>query len=256
MATPMEFNIPVLPASEALLAFSKQAKIEVLFSFNDLRRVRSTAVVGQYEPADAIARMLSGTGCVVQRKGNGVAKFVVTPASPPTGSISGRLLAPDGTPAPGLRVVLRGAPQAAATDSKGNFYFESVPPGSYGLVIDAPGYQPLQMTGVQVEADRLLVLVPQALRLADDPTQLEPYIVQAKAERRQPFDRSRTPLLLPEAIGNLDLPRTENDPLPYTIYDRDQITRSGVVDLNEFLRRSINADVDHIKSAPLHQHSH
>lgn len=239
LAAPVEFNLPVLPASEALLAFSKQAQIEVLFSFNDLRRVRSTAVVGRYEPADAITRLLSGTGFVVQRKGNGVAKFVVMPAIPPTGSISGRLLAPDGSPAPGLRVVMREAQQSAATDSKGYFYFESVPPGSYGLVIDAPGYQSLQMTGVQVEADRLLVLVPQALRPADDLTQLEPYIVQAKAERRQPFDRSRTPLLLPESIGNLDLPRTENDPLPYAIYDRDQITRSGVVDLNEFLRRAV-----------------
>ena len=43
----------------------------------------------------------------------------------------------------------------------------------------------------------------------------------------------------PSATGNLDLPRTVNDALPYEIYDRAQIARSGVIDLNEFLQRVV-----------------
>src|SRR5699024_3774515 len=36
-----------------------------------------------------------------------------------------------------------------------------------------------------------------------------------------------------------DLPRSEDDALPYTIFDRDQIARSGVVNLNDFLQRNV-----------------
>ena len=39
------------------------------------------------------------------------------------------------------------------------------------------------------------------------------------------------------AAGNLDLPRSEDDAHPYTIYGRGDIQRSGVVNLNEFLQR-------------------
>jgi outer membrane receptor protein involved in Fe transport len=92
---------------------------------------------------------------------------------------------------------------------------------------------------VQVVSSHQLILEKQTLKTAGDPTQLEPYIVQARAARKDAFDLSRTPLVPPSATGNLDLPRTVNDALPFEIYDRGQITRSGVVDLNEFLRRMI-----------------
>ena len=236
-AAPVDFNLPAQPASDALLAFSQQAKIEVLFSFDDLHPVKSAAVTGRYEPAEAIARLLSGSGFTVHQNGGG--KFVVTPSTPPSGTIRGRLFAPDGTPAPGIRVALRSARRFLRTDASGEYVFDSVPPGTYELTIDGPGYQPLQIAGVQVQPSRLLTLETQTLKTASDPTQLEPYIVQAKAARPEAFDLSRTPLVPPSATGNLDLPRTVNDALPFAIYDRGQITRSGVVDLNEFLRRVV-----------------
>ena len=236
-AAPVDFNLPAQPASEALLAFSTQAKIEVLFSFDDLNHVRSTAVVGRYEPTEAIVRLLTGTGFTARQ--NAGEKFVVTPAAPPTGTIKGRLLAPDGAPAPGVRVSLRSVRRFGRTDASGDYVFDSIPPGTYRLFIDAPGFQSLEIAGVQVEANRVRSLETQMLKTASDPTQLEPYIVQAKAARQEPFDLSRTPLVPPSATGNLDLPRTVNDALPFAIYDRDQITRSGVVDLNEFLRRVV-----------------
>lgn len=41
------------------------------------------------------------------------------------------------------------------------------------------------------------------------------------------------------AAGNLDLPRSANDPLPFLIFARQQISRSGAVNLTEFLQRNL-----------------
>ncbi len=237
LAAPVDFNLPAQPTSDALLAFSQQAKIEVLFSFDDLHQVGSTAVVGRYEPTEAIVRLLGGSGFAAQLNGGG--KFVVTPSAPLAGTIKGRLLAPDGTAAAGVRVTLRSARRFVRTDVAGEYVFDSVRPGTYELVVDGTGYQSVQLSGVQVASNRLLTLETQTLKIATDPTQLEPYIVEAKAAKQGAFDLSRTPFMPPSATGNLDLPRTVNDALPFSIYDRDQITRSGVVDLNEFLRRNV-----------------
>ena len=51
------------------------------------------------------------------------------------------------------------------------------------------------------------------------------------------------------AAGNLDLPRTEDDVLPYAVYDRQQIARSGVVSLSEFLAREV-VDSDALSRPP------
>lgn len=237
LAVPVDFDLPAQPVSSALLAFSSQAKMEVLFSFDELQQVQSTAVSGSYEPTEAIARLLSGTGFAARRNGGG--KFVVASASRAAGTIKGRLLLPDASPAQGIRVVLPTARRSARTDAAGDFVFGAVDAGTYELVIDATGFQPLQVNNVRVAPNRTMLLETQTLKTAGDPTQLEPYIVQAKAARQGAFDLSRTPLVPPSATGNLDLPRTVNDALPFAIYDRDQITRSGVVDLNEFLRRMV-----------------
>ncbi|HUL54375.1 MAG TPA: TonB-dependent receptor plug domain-containing protein, partial [Opitutaceae bacterium] len=58
-------------------------------------------------------------------------------------------------------------------------------------------------------------------------------------DRRRLFDGSGAYLGPRVAAGNLDLPRTADDALPYTIYTRSQIVRSGVVNLNEFLQREL-----------------
>ncbi len=58
LAKPVEFDLPAQPVADALLAFSRQAKIEVLFSFDELRKVTSTAISGRYEPEEALDRLL------------------------------------------------------------------------------------------------------------------------------------------------------------------------------------------------------
>lgn len=225
------------PAADALLAFSQQAGIEVLFPFDDLSKARSTEVQGRYEPEDALNRLLRDTGFAARRNGTG--KFVVTRTTAPTGSITGRLLAPDGRPAAGVRVILPEARQSAVTDAQGRFDFPSVLPGAHQLYAVGTGYQLLQLPDVKVEADRVRALAPITLQASEEVSRLDPYLVEGRSANLRPFEHSQTLGMPLRAAGNLDLPRSENGALPYTIYDRDQISRSGVVDLNEFLQREL-----------------
>lgn len=237
VAEPIQFNVPAQPAASALLEFSKQAKVEVLFSFDGLSRVTSGAVIGWFEPDDALARLLRDTGFAARRNGNG--KFTVTPIVQPVGTIKGRLLGYDGVPARDVQVHIPVIDRYTRTTETGNFSFVRIPPGTYRLVANVSNYRTLEINGARVEADRVLTLETQTMQKADDPTRLEPYIVHDRSGRDEAFDRSRTPLMPQTATGNLDLSRTENDAVPYTIFDRKQITRSGVVNLNEFLQREI-----------------
>ncbi len=236
-AAPLEFNLPAQPVPAALMAFSKQTKIDVLFSPNDLRKVDSAAVMGRYEPEDALARLLKGTGFAAQQTGKG--KFVVTPIAPRNGAIKGRLLLPDGTPAGGVRVQLADTKLRTVTNATGAFHFDSVPPETYRVVATAEGYVALQFKAATVEENRLLSLGDRTMLKANDPERLAPFVVQGATDRRMPLDYERTPAGPRVAVGNLDLRRTENGALPYTVYDRSQIARSGVVNLNEFLQREL-----------------
>ncbi|MDD2764825.1 MAG: TonB-dependent receptor plug domain-containing protein, partial [Opitutaceae bacterium] len=235
-AEPVDFDLPARPAAAALLGFSQQAKIEVLYSFDELQAVRSTEVIGRYEPADALSRLLRGTGFIARRDDKG--KFVVTRATRLTGAIKGRLLGSDGAPARGVRITVLEAGQSAVTDERGEFTFDAVAPGIHRLVAAGAGYLPRAIDGVRVLAGRMSVLDTEEMLAADEVTRLEPYIVTSESGRRL-FDGSEAYLGPRVAAGNLDLPRTADDALPYTVYTRSQIVRSGVVNVNEFLQREL-----------------
>ncbi len=236
-AAPVDFNLPAQSAPEALLAFSQQAGVEVLFSSDDLRAVTTGAVTGRYTPEDALNRLLKNTGFAARRKLAG--KFVVTRASPATGAIEGRILTPAGGPARGVTVAVLGTRLSTRSDAGGGFTLAGVPPGRHGLIVSGEGYQPVQVEGVEVEAGLLAWLPDQQLQPARTLELLEPFIVQGRSVRMRPLDDSAALLGPRRATGNLDLPRSENDALPYAIYTREQITRSGVIVLNEFLQRVI-----------------
>lgn len=246
-AAPVQFDVPAQPADTALLAFSRQAKVEVFFSFDELRKARSVALVGRFEPEEALNRMLKGTGFVARRNGNG--KFVVARIAPSTASIRGHLETPEGRAVADARVLIPDARLAATTDAAGAFFFSAVPAGTYRLIATAPGFQTLTTDATPVEPDTLLSLKPMRLMRADEPAQLAAVVVEGTATRIRPFERSETPFVVRTATGNLDRPRTENDALPYLIYDRDQIQRSGVVNLNEFLQREL-IDSDPTRQSP------
>lgn len=236
-AAPRDFHLPAQPATEALLEFSRQAGLDVLYSFDDLQAVRSNAVEGAFEPDDALARLLAGTGFAARRYSGG--QYVVRAAQQTTGSLTGRLLLPAGDPAAGVTVALAGTRLSATTDAAGRFSFASVPAGRQQLFATAPGCHPLRIENIEVEAGRISKLDDQRFQAARELETLEPYIVQGRSARLRPLDDSAALLGPRRATGNLDLPRGENDALPFAIYTREQITRSGVVALNEFLQRAI-----------------
>ncbi len=236
-AAPIEFNLQAQRGDAALLSFSRQAGVEVLFSSEELRAVETRPVEGKMEPEEALKRILEGSGFTARKSLRG--KFVVLRAPPPTGSLRGRLLTPEGLAAHRVRVVVAEQGLSTRTDENGEFEFARVPVGTHRVIATAPGYQTLHLTEAEVELDRTLTLEAQSLQSATEPTRLAPFIVESKPARSGPFERSHTLLPPRTAVGNLDLARTENDALPYTIYDRAQIERSGVVTLNEFLQREL-----------------
>lgn len=61
------FDISAGPAEQALKAFSAQSGQEVLFATATTSRVRTNLVKGTYSPADALDRLLKGTGLVATR---------------------------------------------------------------------------------------------------------------------------------------------------------------------------------------------
>jgi iron complex outermembrane receptor protein len=236
-AAPVDFSVPAQPADSALLAFARQASAEVLFSFDELHRVGSPGVTGEREPDDALKALLKGTGFSAHR--NAIGRYVVARAPQTEGSIRGMLLTPDGTVAQGVHVVIPALRLSVDTDAGGRYQFDELQPGSYQVFATGAGYQTLQIDEAHVVAGRALTLETFSMQVAREPSQLAPFVVEAKS--------ARSPLLLDvgsapaprTAIGDVDQPRSENDALSYTVFDREKIARSGVTNLNEFLKREL-----------------
>lgn len=236
-AEAVEFDVPAQAADRALLAFSKQAKVDVLFSFDDLRQVQSQPVIGRYEPVDALTLLLRDTGFIAQR--NGDAKFIVTRAEPRSGSIKGRLVTTDGLPIRSAQVAIAHTSLGTVTNDNGEYELTNVPPGAYRLFATADGYQSLQIVNAAVVADRVLNLGARSMPTVTEPGRLDPFVVEGKSARPWRLNQSETDTLPRTAGGNLDLSRSEDEAIPYTIYNREQISRSGVINLNEFLQREL-----------------
>lgn len=80
---------------------------------------------------------------------------------PTTGSISGRVRVESGHGAGGVGVVVRRGDEEVArtsTDQKGEFSFQSLAPGSYGLTLRKQGLQVGRMEGVEVRAGKTVKL--------------------------------------------------------------------------------------------------
>lgn len=236
-AEPLNFNLPAQRADTALLEFSKQANLEILFSSTALRKVNSTAVVGRFEPEEALKELLRDTGFIARRDPRG--KFIVTLAPPATGGIRGRLIGADGRGLRGMRVSIAALRQTVVTDEQGEFHFSALPIGFHRIVANGEAYPPLRIATARVEADQVVTLAPKTMVMASEPTRLAPVVVQGRLGQLRAGDRAPGAQFPRSATGNLDLNRGEDDVLPYTVHDREKISRGGVVNLNEFLQRSV-----------------
>ncbi len=61
-AATRQFDIPAQPLASAVGAFGRQSGLQVTLSSTEAGDIRTNAVVGRFTPADALARMLAGTG--------------------------------------------------------------------------------------------------------------------------------------------------------------------------------------------------
>lgn len=234
-AATVDFDIPPQSAAKALLAFSKATQCSVLFPYDELDGVKSPGITGPKEANVALELLLTGTGYSAQR--NGADRYVIIKTQSLVGTITGRLITAAGRPAINVSLDLLGTRLSERTDRGGGFRFEGVAPGTYTLLAQGEGLRPLQWPDLVVQAGATLTLPVETMQEASDLTMLDPLIISARAIPKSIAERNR---ILPlTATGNLDLPRTEDDALPFHIYERTRIARSGVVNLNDFLRREL-----------------
>ena len=66
------FNIDAGAAAESLNEFARQANVELGFSVDNIGAIRTNAVKGKYEPGEALALLLNGTGLVATSKEKGL----------------------------------------------------------------------------------------------------------------------------------------------------------------------------------------
>lgn len=241
IANPVKFDIPAQATSSALLAFSEQADVQVLFPHNELSAIQSPAVVGEIEPVEALAKLLAGTGYAASQQGP--RKYLVAREKMVTGLVRGNLAGVDRRPVEGVAVRVRESGESAFTDRNGEYVFPSLAPGNYTLIASAEGYQTLHITDVRVRAGREVILGRQAMRRlapTDDVTKMEPYVVQAdNVTELDPFEVTDRKM---EAFvdRNVDLPRGINDVQAYHIFDSRTILQSGAVNTEDFLKQRLS----------------
>src|SRR5690242_3510036 len=78
------------------------------------------------------------------------------------GALRGALTTEDGESADGSILVLKNTATGAeftAIAESGGYFFDNVPPGGpYTLAIEAPGYQPLTRTGIEIRLGQRVTL--------------------------------------------------------------------------------------------------
>jgi outer membrane receptor protein involved in Fe transport len=240
-AEPVDFKLPAQPADDALMAFSRQANVEILFSFDELHGKMSSGVSGRMEPGKALEGLLKGTGFEARMNGKG--RYVVALIATRTGAVRGRLLTPKGAAAAGIRVIIPDARLSAYTDTSGGFYLGAVPAGRHQLVATGGDFQALVIDDLDIAPDQVLTLETFSLAAPSDGAKMAPFVVEAKTAIPGPLGDGGAPPAPRTAAGDVDMPRTSDDALDFEVFTREEIQRSGVIDLNQFLQRElINSD--------------
>jgi iron complex outermembrane recepter protein len=243
LAAPVQFDIPAQPAPAALHLFVRQSDAQVIYNLDELKGVKGNEVKGAMEPADALRKLLEGTGYEAKRASG--ENYVVTKAAARqgVGSVKGSLVWPTNEGAEGVSVFIHETGQSTVTDRYGQYVFASVPAGTYLLVARADGYQPMHIVDVRVAADQELTLGKEKMRKAEDVTQLEPYLVAAEeVTQLGKYEVSGTKPQ-PFSDANVDLPRGIDDAQPYFVYDRTTIEQSGATTVDDFIRSRVPMDV-------------
>lgn len=200
-AAPMKFDVPAQPAGPALVAFAKQADVEVLFSASELKKISTRAVAGIFEPEAAVTLLLDGTGLTAVRDNAG--KFIVTrPRRAATGEIRGTVVTrSDGRPVAGATLGIVGTALTTTTDAEGVFLLRNIPAEKQILLVQANGYVPLRVADIDILAGRRVDLHPVRLSpaLETDVQVLDGLTVRAE-ELAGPF-RLNNVVVTPSRFG-------------------------------------------------------
>lgn len=103
------FDVPAQPAATGIAALARQADVQILISASDARGRTVNAVRGDYSVAEAIAKLLEGTG--LQARSTGAQTWVVVAASAGNGQGDGPVALVDEIVVTGTRI--RGVPPTA-----------------------------------------------------------------------------------------------------------------------------------------------
>lgn len=218
-AAPVKFDLPAQPAAKALVAFAGQSGVEVLFSYDDLRKVQANEVVGTYEPEEALERLLRGTGFSAKRSSTG--KFVVTREPAKTAEIRGTIVAKsDGVAVVGAMVRVESYPSiTAVTGAEGTYTLMNVPREAVSLIVRAEGYTGVRVSSINLRTADRMELNPVPLNAAtnDGIQELDVFV----SEVEQPIQLSKV-VVTPSRFGiaeergstNVTLTRKELERLP------------------------------------------
>jgi outer membrane receptor protein involved in Fe transport len=245
-AKPIKFDIPAQPAADALIVFSKQAGVDVLYSHKDLSGVRSQPVAGEHEPEAALAVLLKGTGFEATRDDSG--KFVVTREKPRAAPVvTGTVVNEDtGKPVAGARVRVVDSAVSAFTDRSGRFRLEDMPAGAQSVVILADDYAPTRVTDVNARAGAVVTVGEVILKpRKEGVTKLEEYVVSAQKDvvELESLEVGASKIK-PFTDRNVDIPRGIDDAQPYYVFSSRSIEQSGATNVEDFLQKHLTMNTN------------
>ncbi|MHA7818868.1 MAG: TonB-dependent receptor [Erythrobacter sp.] len=146
-ATTQEYDIPAQPLESALNSFAETSSADLLYSSILVAEKRSTGVRGRYTAAEALRRLLNGTGLAATQVSENVfslrAQEGSTQADASPTPVSGIVRnAATGSPLPGAEVTAIGTGETATTDDRGFFYFPEISGATSELQVRYLGDEP------------------------------------------------------------------------------------------------------------------
>jgi outer membrane receptor protein involved in Fe transport len=143
--------------------------------------------------------------------------FRVDPVSAgTTGTLSGRVIDPEGEPVPVASVVIPGV-RITYADKKGRYSLVNIPPGAYEVKVSRIGYQTVAVQDVIISADQTTTL---DVEIDEAPIQMEEVIVKAE----------RLPVELNITSTRFTLKSNDIEALPVQELDDIVNLQAGVVD--------------------------
>jgi iron complex outermembrane receptor protein len=219
-AAARSFDLPTIEAAQGIPAFAKQAGIQLLASARDLRGKRTNAVRGTFTVAEALRRLLAGTGLEARESNTGITtiqRAEARPAPMPAALLTRperQEAQPAETPpqeepaAPAIVVtgIRSSLTRAAKVKRDAVQVVDSIVATDIGKLPDPTTAAALQrVPGIQVQTDRNNELSGVSIRgLADINTSLDGREVFTTAGRG--FDLKDVPA---EALGRVDVYKSQ-----------------------------------------------